>query len=131
MKSLIRNSNQTKQGIDFTGIEYGKIHPTDIDAVLEFDNKALILIEVKKKGSEILTGQRLVLERIADSWHTKKAVVLYVTHCFENENIDIPLAECTVDKIYLKKEWKPAQRQISLKDTLKGFGKYWGIKKLN
>ena len=48
-KSLIRNSKQVKQVIDFTGVQNGKIHPSDIDAVLEFDNDALILIEVKRK----------------------------------------------------------------------------------
>ena len=79
MESLIRNSNQTKQGIDFTGVENGKIHPTDIDAVLEFDNEALILIEVKRKGSKLPLGQRLLLERLCDSWHTEKSIVLYAT----------------------------------------------------
>ena len=53
-KSLIRNSKQVKQVIDFTGVQNGKIHPSDIDAVLEFDNDALILIEVKRKYNKIL-----------------------------------------------------------------------------
>ena len=66
--SLIRNSNQVKQAIDFSGIESGKIHPTDIDVVLEFNNEVLILMEVKRKGNNIPVGQRLVLERIANSW---------------------------------------------------------------
>ena len=56
-KSLIRNSKQVKQVIDFTGIQNGKIHPSDIDAVLEFNNDALILIEVNRKGNRIHTGQ--------------------------------------------------------------------------
>tara|TARA_R110000772_G_scaffold220497_1_gene330984 strand:+ start:60 stop:458 length:399 start_codon:yes stop_codon:yes gene_type:complete len=130
MSSLIRNSNQTKQGIDFTGIEYGKIHPTDIDAVLEFDNEALILMEVKKKGNKIPTGQRLVLERIANSWHTNKSVVLYVTHSFKNDNKDIPLSECNVDSVYINKEWKILNKTISLSDTLSVLGKKWNINKL-
>tara|TARA_B110000977_G_scaffold177335_1_gene233757 strand:+ start:1055 stop:1453 length:399 start_codon:yes stop_codon:yes gene_type:complete len=130
MSSLIRNSNQTKQGIDFTGIEYGKIHPTDIDAVLEFDNEALILMEVKKKGNKIPTGQRLVLERIANSWHTNKSVVLYVTHSFKNDNKDIPLSECNVDSVYINKEWKSLNKTISLSDTLSVLGKKWNINKL-
>ena len=66
--SLIRNSKQTKQGIDFTGLQNGKIHPTDIDAVLEFDNKVLVLFEMKRKGNDIPTGQRLVLERVCNNW---------------------------------------------------------------
>ena len=127
--SLIRNSKQVKQTIDFTGIESGKIHPTDIDVVLEFDNEVLILMEVKRKGNKIPTGQRLVLERIADSWHTNKVVVLYVTHNFDNDNKDIPLDKCNVESVYLNKEWKQAQREITLIDTLKGFSKLWNIKK--
>ncbi|MDB4397745.1 hypothetical protein N9237_05375 [Akkermansiaceae bacterium] len=128
--SLIRNSNQVKQTIDFTGIESGKIHPTDIDVVLEFNNEVLILMEVKRKGNKIPTGQRLVLERIANSWHTDKVVVLYVTHNFKNDNKDIPLKECNVESIYLGRVWKESKRQISLVDTIKGFSKLWNINKL-
>ena len=49
MSSLIRNRDQVKQVIDFTGVQNGKLHPSDVDFVLEFDNKVLILGEVKKK----------------------------------------------------------------------------------
>ena len=46
-KSLIRNSKQVKQVIDFTGVQNGKIHPSDIDAVLEFDKLLELLDESK------------------------------------------------------------------------------------
>jgi hypothetical protein len=128
--SLIRNSKQVRQTIDFTGVQSGKIHPTDIDVVLEFDNEVLILMEVKRKGNIIPTGQRLVLERIANSWHTNKSVVFYVTHDFKNDEKDIPLHKCNVESIYLNKKWKPAKQDINLIDCLKGFKKLWDIKKL-
>jgi len=128
--SLIRNSKQVRQTIDFTGVQSGKIHPTDIDVVLEFDNDVLILMEVKRKGNLIPTGQRLVLERLANSWHTDRCVVLYVTHDFKNDEKDIPLDKCSVDSIYLNKKWKPAKQEINLIDCLKGFSKLWDIKKL-
>ena len=128
--SLIRNSKQVKQSIDFSGIENGKIHPSDIDAVLEFDNEVLILIEVKRQGNIIPTGQKLVLERIANSWHTNKCVVFYVTHDFKNDDKDIPLDKCNVDSVYLDKEWKSAKKVMNLIDTLKYFKKEWYIKKL-
>tara|TARA_B110000977_G_scaffold98368_1_gene129399 strand:+ start:500 stop:895 length:396 start_codon:yes stop_codon:yes gene_type:complete len=127
--SLIRNSKQVKQSIDFTGIQSGKIHPTDIDVVLEFDNEVLILMEVKRTGNEIPLGQKLVLQRIANSWHTEKVVVLYVTHNFKNDDKDIPLKDCNVESIYIKSEWKNAKQKITLEDTLKGFSKKWNIKK--
>ena len=128
--SLIRNSKQVRQTIDFTGVQSGKIHPTDIDVVLEFNNEVLILMEVKRKGNIIPTGQRLVLERIANSWHTNKSVVFYVTHDFKNDDKDIPLDKCNVDNIYINKKWKPAKQEINLIDCLKGFKEKWNIKKL-
>jgi len=128
--TLIRNSNQTKQGLDFTGVENGKIHPTDIDAVLEFDNEALILIEVKRINNHIPTGQRLVLERICDSWHTDKCVVLYVTHNFKNDKIDIPLSECKVEKFYYKGKWHTTTDDNDFVKTLNRIGIKWNIKKL-
>ena len=81
MSSLIKNRDRVKQVLDFTGVQNGNMHPSDIDAVLEFDGKYLILIEVKFKGSKIPTGQKLLLERIAESWsviRAKEAVVLKV-----------------------------------------------------
>lgn len=128
--TLIRNSNQTKQGLDFTGVENGKIHPTDIDAVLEFDNEALILIEVKRINNHIPTGQRLVLERICDSWHTDKCVVLYVTHNFKNDKIDIPLSECNVEQFYYKRKWHTNTDENDFVKTLNRIGIKWNIKKL-
>ena len=47
MNNLIRNRNKVKQVIDFTGVQNGKLHPSDIDAVLEFDNEVLILNYLK------------------------------------------------------------------------------------
>ena len=49
MKSLIKNRNRIKQVLDFTGVQNKKMHPSDIDAVLEFNDEALILMEVKYK----------------------------------------------------------------------------------
>jgi hypothetical protein len=129
MESLIRNSNLTKQGLDFTGLQNGAIHPSDIDAVLEFDNEALILIEVKKQGSKIPLGQRLLLERLCNSWHTKKAIVLYVTHNFKDETIDIPIEKCKVSAAYYGREWT-VKPKIPLPEALNKLGKSWNIDKL-
>tara|TARA_B100001063_G_C16538632_1_gene440110 strand:+ start:107 stop:496 length:390 start_codon:yes stop_codon:yes gene_type:complete len=126
--SLIRNSKQVKQSIDFSGIENGKIHPSDIDAVLEFDNEVLILIEVKRQGNIIPTGQRLLLERICDSWHTEKSIVLKVIHNFNNDDLDIPLRLCNLEKYYYNKKWD--YKSKPLKEVLIEIGKSWDIKKM-
>lgn len=128
MESLIRNSNQTKQGLDFTGVENGSIHPTDIDAVLEFDNEHLFLIEAKREGCSIPTGQRLVLERITDSWHGS-AMVIFAEHNFNEEGMDIPLRSCFVNQIYYDKKWRTIKK-TPLKELLSTMAAKWGINKL-
>jgi len=125
---LIRNSNQVKQAIDFGGLQNGKIHPTDIDAVYEFNNKVLILIEVKKINNDIPTGQRLVLERICDSWKTKKSIVLKVVHNIKDETKDIPLIKCNVESVYYKGKW--TKKYANLKKTLNKIGVLWNVDKL-
>ena len=50
---LIKHPNRAKQIIDFKGVQNGKIHPSDIDAVLEFDSKYLLLFELKKVGVKV------------------------------------------------------------------------------
>lgn len=126
--SLIRNSNQAKQAIDFSGLENKKIHPSDIDAVLEFDNEALILIEVKRDGNKIPTGQRLLLERMCNKWGDK-AIVLFVTHSFKQDDKDIPLAECFVDSYYYYGKWHKS-KEANIVNVLNELGKWWGINKL-
>lgn len=130
MNTLIRNEKQIKQVIDFTGLQNGKIHPSDIDAIFEFDNEILILIEVKYKDSEIPTGQKLLLERLCDSWHTNKCIVLFVEHNHSNDNENIPLDKCFVKKIYYKEEWKERNKERLL-DFLNKLGEFWHCKKLN
>jgi hypothetical protein len=126
--SLIRNSKQVKQSIDFEGFEFGNIHPSDIDCVLEFDNKHLILIEVKRFGNDIPTGQRLMLERIADSWHGN-SIVIKVEHGHGDEG-DIPLTNCVVTKYYYKNNWADAKGLESLNSVLYKLAITWGIDKL-
>ena len=104
MDSLIRNRNQVKQVIDFTGVQNGNMHPSDIDFVLEFDNKVLILGEVKRKYNKIPTGQKLILERIVDSWGDG-AVAIKVEHNFKDDTENIPLNECVVTARYYKGDW--------------------------
>jgi hypothetical protein len=68
MSSLIRNSNQVKQAIDYSGLERGSIYFSDVDAKIEMDERFSIAVEVKRPSNEIQDGQRLLLERDAIAW---------------------------------------------------------------
>ena len=125
---MIRNSNMVKQAIDFEGIESGKIHPTDIDCVLEFDGKHLILIEVKRAGNDIPLGQKNVLERIATCWRGN-SIVLKVEHeCDEYK--DIPLNQCLLTLYYYKGKWIKPKKQKLLLEVIKDLAKMWNITRM-
>ena len=128
--SLIKDRNKVKQVVDFTGVQNGSIHPSDIDGVLEFDNKVLILIEVKRRFKRIDTGQRLLLERLCDAWHdNEKSIVLKVEHEFNDSTIDIPLEKCKVTRVYYKKHWVTLPEQEDFKYYLNRLGETWNCDK--
>jgi len=123
---LIRSVSQVKQAVDFSGVQNGVIHPSDIDAVLEFNDKVIILMEVKRKNNIIPTGQRLMLERIADKF--EKGIVLKIEHEHYDAETAIPLNKCSVTRFYIDKEWKNCS--IPVVEFLQGLGKKWDLKKL-
>ena len=127
---LIRNKEQVKQAIDFVGAEWKDIHPSDIDAVLEFDNEHLILFEVKRKGYSIPKGQRLLLKRIADCWQRKgKAIILKGEHeCNDTETI--VLQDCELTALYYCGLWRKPDYQLSIGKAMNLLGKHWDIKKM-
>ena len=132
MSSLIKNSDRVRQVLDFTGVQNGKMHPSDIDAVLEFDNKYLILMEVKYDDSYIPVGQRMLLERLAEAWVAagKDAVILKVSHKFEDDKKDIPLDKCEVTYIWDRlKKWKQLDKSINLITVINKLGEFWKCKK--
>ena len=127
-ETLIRNTNQIKQAIDFIGAEWGSIHPSDIDAVLEFDNEFLILFEVKRVGNPIHEGQRMMLDRICDSWKGK-SIVLKAEHEYNDTEI-IKLNECELTELYYNGCWRKTKYQLSIGKSLELLSKHWDIKKM-
>jgi hypothetical protein len=127
--SLIRNRKKVRQVIDFTGVQNGRMHPSDIDAVLEFNNDVLILMEVKYRRQPIPTGQRLLLERIVDSWHTDRSCALKVEHDFTDDDENIPLHTCLVTGFYNCRHWVYYKDPVLLVDYLNELGEKWDCKK--
>jgi len=116
---MIKYKKRFNQVIDFNFGD-SKIHPTDIDAILEFDNKYLIIFEVKKRGVDTPTGQRLLFERLADSWATngKRSWVIYCEHDTNPEEV-VNLDNCytkTVytDNVYYKYKNNPIKKALRI-----------------
>lgn len=125
---LIRDPKQITQAIEFN-LSSGNIHPTDIDAVLEFNNDVLILFEVKKVGNDLPYGQRLLLERLVDSWGGRYAVALFCHHTVFNPENPILLNECMIKEVYQGNKWK--EHNEIVESAVKRIAEIFNIKKLS
>ncbi len=97
-RGVIRNRKYAQQIRDFSKLRFGKITPTDIDAFLDFQDKVFIFIESKYKDSQLPYGQRLALERLADStWKSGKHTLLIIASHVKDG--DIEYSSCMVREL--------------------------------
>lgn len=114
---------------DFSGLQWGKITPTDIDGVIEYQNRAYIFLEIKYQDAELPDGQRIAIERLVDDVYKsgKKSIAIIAQHEIYNTKDSIPVAECRVREIYLytEKYWRKPKRNITVKQLIDSFLKYF------
>ena len=127
---MIKYPNRIKQVLDFRGIGNSKIHPTDIDAILEFDNKYLIMFEVKKKGVEAPLGQVLLFERLADCWEKTRGPA-WVIYCEHDTNTDeiVHMQNCFTSKVYRDNVYYK-YKDHSIREVLQDIAYKYNITKL-
>lgn len=126
--SLIRDFNRVKQAIDYTGINNGSIHMSDIDAFLEFDDTHLILFEFKYKNNTLPYGQELGLTRIVNRWG-KNGILFRVSHNVPANEPLISMVSCKITDYYHNGKWSVSKEQDVVK-VLNTLGLHWNLKKL-
>jgi len=102
-RGAIRNKKKASILCDFTGLQYGKITPTDLDGFIDFGNKIFVLIECKEDEAKMPPGQELALERLADGSKVKS--LLIVARWKELVNGFIDVANCKVTRVRSAGEW--------------------------
>ena len=105
----IHNRKRAKQINDFSGLAYGnKITPTDIDGLIEYQDKGYVLIEVKLRGVLLPYGQRLALERMTDDLTRagKPTVCIIASHDIDDPEQDINVANTRVREYRWHKKWQ-------------------------
>lgn len=130
---MFKYRERAKQLIDFGSLSWGKVHPTDIDAVLEFGGKKLVLIELKTKGKEVDLGQRLLLERIADNWKSTEgndALVIYAEHEQFDTDEDVDLGMAKVKSIYWDNKNIELNHDRNVQGVVLGFARQEIIERL-
>lgn len=106
-RGKIQNRERARQIIDFSGIRYGNITPTDIDGFFEKAGRAFVFYEYKLVGNDMPYGQKIALERIVDAISTanKEAVLFVCRHCNDDPRDDIEASKAVVEKIYWHGDW--------------------------
>ena len=122
-RGAIEHRDCASQIRDFTGLLFGNITPTDIDALIEYKNKAFIFIEAKYMDAKMPYGQRLALERLCNS--LDKPSMLLVTEHYTKGDIDF--ANSTVREYYYKGKWLTPRTIIKLRGAIEIFLNSIGI----
>lgn len=90
---------------DFSGLCYGKITPTDIDAYLDFGNKLHVYIEAKLPAVDLPDGQRIALEHTVDDMHDRGRYACGIVCEHPNRIGVIDFATCFVVMYRWKTKW--------------------------
>ena len=132
-RGVIRNRGHAMQIRDFGGLRWGTITPTDIDGVVDFQDKAYVLFELKFGNTDVPFGQRLAIERMCQDWHKvgKKVLGLIARHNTPYPgDIDVSLAQ-VVEVLRLPKNgspyWGAPQMPLTVKEATDLFLHYHKI----
>jgi hypothetical protein len=109
-RGVIRNRAAAQQLRDFSGLRYGRITPTDIDAYMEFGGRLFVFVEAKYGGALLPYGQQLAIERLVDAIHNpphRYAVAMVVSH--DTQGADVSFADTRVQRYRWAGRWRSPQ----------------------
>lgn len=126
-RGAIRNREFKNQVADMSGLRWGNITPTDLDAFLDFGDRLFVLIEGKFRGAQIREGQLKAIERLCDSAHCpprRYSYAIIADHAAADCE-DIDFANMAVRSIRQNRKWaSPIQKGLTVKaaiDRMKAF----------
>ena len=123
-RGKIHNLARYKQSVEFHGLRYGKITPTDIDGLIEYRNKVFVFYELKLRGKTIDHGQKMALQNVADGLNRqgKYAIVLKCEHDVHDTAKIVDAATAEVTLVYWFGKWtQPKQLGITAREATDSF----------
>ena len=118
-RGKIRNKEYAQILRDFSGLRWGSITPTDIDAFLDFHNKAFVFIESKYKGKILSGGQKIALERLVDTCSIPSILIIAEHEASPGEEIEMSCA--WVVQYRLHKRWRVPNEKITVRSAIDAF----------
>lgn len=120
---VIRNKVRRNQIVNYSGLRFGSITPTDLDGLLEFYDQAWVGIELKLEGVEIQRGQELAFERATDDWQKsgKPALFIVADHAEYDTEKEIDAANATIRKYRSRRRWITPTKTITVRELIDAF----------
>jgi hypothetical protein len=112
-RGQIYNRSRAKQIVNFNGLIYGSITPTDIDGHIDFHNKCAVWLELKYLNTPLKHGQRQALERAVTNSRIP-SICIIGEHDLQPEN-DIPAHLCKMREYFYKGKWHIPKEQYTIK----------------
>lgn len=110
---MIENRDRLNQFIDYSGLTFGTLHPTDIDGMLEYRNKGYILFEFKSGDAWMPKGQYIALTRLTDTLAKSKPTILFVArHDVRDTKEDVDASKCIVTEYYYEGKWWHCEKTL-------------------
>lgn len=125
-RGAIRDPKKIARLRDFTGLQFGKITPTDVDGLLEFGGRCYVLIEAKRGNAPLPDGQRIAYERLSDDLMVAGKPML-VLHLVEVGTEPIDYAKCLVARARIGGEWTLRYSGLTCREAIDRFRKEIGI----
>lgn len=110
----VREPSHAIQPRDFSGLAFGAITPTDLDAVIEVQDRAFVFIEAKYRDASLPRGQELALERLCDTCTSAGKQALCVVARHETAApAAIEFGSAVVDRYRIDFQWHRPRREAS------------------
>lgn len=123
IKMLFNNPARASQLIDYTNLQKGNMHPTDIDGVIEYKNKCYVFLEYKHGNAPFPLGQELAYCRMANDVAPKPALVIVAEHYVDNPNEVVDGGNAIVRQCYYNKahKWITPNQNMTVKELVEKF----------
>lgn len=127
-RGIIQDRKNFSRVRNFSGLKYGKITPTDIDAVIDFGNQATVIIETKFAHAVMPLGQRIALERLTDMADESGRKGLTIIASYTNIEGDIDFATALVSEYRCNHSWKsPNRKDLTVRELIDDFLTHHGL----
>jgi hypothetical protein len=103
LRGDIENRDRRLQIYKMSGMQWGLITPSDLDAAIDFGGRLFVFIEGKHGAATIPAGQRILLENLCKAIYlrgVKHAYAIEAEHDVTDARLDVDMANMRVRRMF-------------------------------